>query len=423
MTVKRISAQSRRRAVSFLRDIRGNVALVFGLAAPVLFATAGVAIDYSLAASQQSALQAAADSAAIAGARELALAGGYSDRIDQVARAVAIANVERREGRAEPVVTPSLTEDRSGVRVEITQETTSYFSDLVAVGPESIYVTATAKTLGEKVCVVGLEEKAANGIHLEENAQLTATGCSVYANSRNANAIWAEAQAQLRAQSICSAGGFKGGSNNFDPAPLTDCPPTPDPLSSRPPPEIGGCDHTRLEISTGTQTLYPGTYCKGLSVTGDAVVRLNPGVYVIQDGPFTADETAEIVGEHVGFYLTGPNATLRFSENSRIDLGAPRDGPMAGILFWEDRDDPGLRIFRITSNYANNLLGTIYLPNGRLVVDAEEAVADRSAYTALVVRRLELYEGPNLVLNADYDQTDVPVPEGVGPTGATRLVR
>ena len=73
----------------------------------------------------------------------------------------------------------------------------------------------------------------------------------------------------------------------------------------------------------------------------------------------------------------------------------------------------------ITSNKARKLLGTIYLPNGNLIVDANNKVADASAYTAIVVRRLRLSKGPNLVLNTDYDRTLVPVPSGVGPQGVT----
>ena len=45
-------------------------------------------------------------------------------------------------------------------------------------------------------------------------------------------------------------------------------------------------------------------------------------------------------------------------------------------------------------------------------------IADRSAYTVLVVKQLHLYSGPNLILNTDYSATDVPVPMGVGPSGA-----
>jgi hypothetical protein len=45
-------------------------------------------------------------------------------------------------------------------------------------------------------------------------------------------------------------------------------------------------------------------------------------------------------------------------------------------------------------------------------------VADQSAYTVIVSRQLRLSAGPNLVLNANYSSTDVPVPDGVGPLGA-----
>jgi hypothetical protein len=46
-------------------------------------------------------------------------------------------------------------------------------------------------------------------------------------------------------------------------------------------------------------------------------------------------------------------------------------------------------------------------------------IADRSAYTVIVARTVELYDGPDLVLNSDYDGSSVPVPEGVGPLGST----
>ena len=102
-----------------------------------------------------------------------------------------------------------------------------------------------------------------------------------------------------------------------------------------------------------------------------------------------------------------------FDSGTTIDLTAPKDGPLAGILFFEDRKALPLRIHRIGSNNARNLVGTIYLPLGILFVDANAPVADNSAYTALVVRSLQLSEGPNLVLHSDYKSTDIPVPDGL----------
>ncbi|MFN7321719.1 MAG: hypothetical protein ACK5TM_11920, partial [Methylobacterium sp.] len=62
--------------------------------------------------------------------------------------------------------------------------------------------------------------------------------------------------------------------------------------------------------------------------------------------------------------------------------------------------------------------GTIYLPEGLLLVDSRRPIADQSPFTIIVVSRLDLYDGPSLVLNANYDGTPVPVPPGLGPIGA-----
>ena len=46
-------------------------------------------------------------------------------------------------------------------------------------------------------------------------------------------------------------------------------------------------------------------------------------------------------------------------------------------------------------------------------MDPNAAVAENSAYTAIIVHKLELNEGPELVMNSDYGATDVPVPAGI----------
>ena len=71
---------------------------------------------------------------------------------------------------------------------------------------------------------------------------------------------------------------------------------------------------------------------------------------------------------------------------------------------------------RITSDDARVLLGTIYLPVGDLVIDAKKPVVDQSAYTAIIAQHIELNSGPNLILNSNYDATNVPVPEGIRGT-------
>ena len=84
--------------------------------------------------------------------------------------------------------------------------------------------------------------------------------------------------------------------------------------------------------------------------------------------------------------------------------------------------DQPVRQYRIISDNARQLLGTIYLPAGRLIIDSKKPVADQSAYTVVVARLVNLYEGPNLILNARYANSDIPVPEGVGPTSADTVL-
>ena len=153
------------------------------------------------------------------------------------------------------------------------------------------------------------------------------------------------------------------------------------------------------------------------------------------------DKNASLTGSNTGFYFTGARGGLLFDEKSVVSLTAPKDGIMAGLLFFEDRLAPpapvsllppsgkgkakptpggitALREYRIISENARTLLGTIYLPVGRLIIDSKKPVADQSAYTVIIARLINLYDGPDLVLNARYGSTDVPVPNGVGPSSA-----
>ena len=80
-------------------------------------------------------------------------------------------------------------------------------------------------------------------------------------------------------------------------------------------------------------------------------------------------------------------------------------------------------VHRILSNNARVMAGTIYIPNGELRIDASKPIADQSAYTAIVTNTMRLYGGPHLILNTNYSETDIPVPDGIKGAGQpVRLV-
>jgi hypothetical protein len=238
--------------------------------------------------------------------------------------------------------------------------------------------------------------------------------------------------AVLHAGYICSAGGrVKTRDANFSPQPMTDCPVIPDPLSARQGPTDFTCNHNAKVVDGDTATLYPGVYCGGLLVTNGAQVSLSPGIFVFRDGPLVVDGGSSFKGQNVGLYMKGAGANLMFAQASSISLTAPKSGPMTGILIFDDPSGVAApeasgkhpkvgkspREHSILSDDARTLLGTIYMPQGRLIVDATSPIADRSAYTVMVVQQLDLYEGPNLYLNTDYAGSDIPTPQGLGPYG------
>jgi hypothetical protein len=290
------------------------------------------------------------------------------------------------------------------------------------------------------LCLLGLNPSAPDAINLDQSALLTAPGCLVQANSTSKKSLESMHSATLTAGMICTAGGKSQTRNaNFSPAPITDCPVLQDPLKARAAPAIGGCSYTNVVVDGIATTLQPGVYCGGLKLTNGAMAKLSGGIFVIKDGPLIVDGGASIAGTEVAIYLSGSTANLTFDADTTVDLSAPSDGPLAGILIYDDPSGASApaktpksgrgangrgnktaapRQHQILSDNARNLLGTIYMPQGEIIIDATQPIADKSAYTVLIVNQLHLYSGPNLILNTDYSATTVPVPMGVGPFGA-----
>ena len=403
----------------FARSRRGSIAVITALSTPVVLAIVGVATDYFMMVHIKGQLQAAVDSAAIAGVKELSLSGVTEKQVKAVAQSFVFTNLgelsEKDNENGALSVDVKIAQEKRTVEVAVKQEWTPFFLHLVKSGVTPIRARAQAKTIGLRLaCVLGLSELAPPGVHLWSKASLVADGCDVYSNTKIPLGLVVTDNATLKADLICVSGGYVAlGPGAVVPEPLTDCPKFDDPLASRQPPKVGGCDHLAMIIINQKKTLNPGVYCGGLTILGNSKVKLNPGVYIINNGLLKVAGTASMTGENVGFYLSGLLTLMFFDSGTTIDLTAPKDGPLAGILFFEDRKALPLRVHRIGSNNARNLVGTIYLPLGILFIDANAPVADNSAYTALVVRSLQLSEGPKLVLHSDYQSTSIPVPDGL----------
>lgn len=444
------------------RDNDGSVVLIFALAVPILMGLSAAALEYGSLVKRRTELQRAADSGAIAGANQFKLAN--TDDAAAIRTAIAMSRAQAQAQAPSDRTTTVEAEvggKRSSVHVTVRETVPLTFGKFLNMAQMEISAQSTAKLAGTtRLCLLSLDPKAKKAFSAEKNARVAAPDCSLYSNSKSQEGISAGDGAVATALTMCSAGGYKGTSANFVPPPATGCPTLKDPLADRPPPQVGQCivlgasvnknasDSTKIvKIEKGAYTLDPGTYCNGLEITDGALVTLRPGVYVMKNGPLIVKKKASMTGENVGFYFTGDKGGLLFDVDSTVSLTAPKDGDMASLLFFEERavanpapppepdgllgpllaplapeTDQPVRQYRIISDNTRMLLGTIYLPAGRLIIDSKKPVADQSTYTVVVARLVNLYEGPNLVLNARYANSDIPVPEGVGPSSADTVI-
>ena len=64
-------------------------------------------------------------------------------------------------------------------------------------------------------------------------------------------------------------------------------------------------DNTSLGHSnSGLQTISPGVYCKGLAFTNDAIVNMEPGVYIIDRGTSAVGGAVRFIGDGVTIFPT-----------------------------------------------------------------------------------------------------------------------
>src|SRR5262245_920390 len=156
---------------ALLRDEAGGISTAYALMIPLLFGAAGVGLDYSRAASERSKLQAVADSAAIAAARELQMAKADPDKIAAVAKSYVTAQI------ADVAIGTKVDTQALTVRVDLQKDIEPTIVKVIWSGKIHLTASATAGMSGGlPLCLIGLDPKAAGTIKLEQKALLTAPG-------------------------------------------------------------------------------------------------------------------------------------------------------------------------------------------------------------------------------------------------------
>jgi hypothetical protein len=242
-------------------------------------------------------------------------------------------------------------------------------------------------------CIITLDPSASQTLQVQSGAELTASGCGISVNSNNSDALDVRGTSSVldgggsisvRGNYLASSGGAIVGST-----PQTGAAAASDPLAYLTTPDPGACSppygtigYKVVQPSKDT-TLQPGTYCGGIKVGTVIDVTFAPGMYFLLGGGMDIGSAAHIHGTGVTFVnMNGPVADggankfgiYNLQNNSTVvDFTAMTTGPLAGILFYQDRA-AGITghtyVNMVKSGVGTTFSGSFYFPTQRLTVES-----------------------------------------------------
>lgn len=397
-------------------DSRGSIAIKFALAVPVIALLSSASIDLMAVGSAKSRLQSIADNAALAGARSLTLA---ADKILAEQRAESFVEGEFSNWSGAPTYTGTyvVTEARDGrsLKVTLTGHRPSFFGSILPPGGWHFAAIATASPVGQTpLCAIGTGGGNLNSISLVSAARITAPECMVHSNAnivvRNTAQISAAAVQTVKAATA----------TGISPAAGRGAIPIEDPFASMVFPRGTGCgdDDDEKPIvydNNATHFLDPGTHCRPIEVRLNTRLVLRPGVHVFKQD-LTLWGSTRLSGEDVFLFFDRESDTNFVGPWITVALAGRKTGPYAGmVMATTSGEDPDIEI---PGSRVEQLLGVVYVRNGVLTVYGAGAAASASDWTVVVAKQIDLIGRATLKINADYENSDVPVPAGVGPNGA-----
>ena len=373
--------------IRFATDVRGSVAVTFGVAVLPLITAVGAAVDYSVAMKVRSELQGALDAAVLAGAASNATYG--DDRLIEAA-AVFNANYD-----GDIAVTPIFTMGDGIIRGVIASEVPNTFMGIVGIDVVKLNVTAAAvHAPGIPICILSLNPTATHGVDIEGTTILHAVNCAVHANSNRIAALNADGGAQGRATGFCARGGHNG--DLWAPTPRSGCSLIPDPFAGLPVPSDLACDFNNKKLNNGTHTISPGVYCGGLDILANADVTFQPGLYVMRNGSLSLHAQSDISGTGVTIYYYGPNAVLNHYSGSTINLAAPTVGDYAGIVMAQHSGSSVGLTSTLAGGPGIRLVGSLYFPTQILDLRGGADYAQVSPYMPIVADQI-IVRGNSLI--------------------------
>ncbi|MGA2409965.1 MAG: hypothetical protein ABSG46_06185, partial [Candidatus Binataceae bacterium] len=308
------------------------------------------------------------------------------------------------------------------VEVIVSQPQSTWFLSVLGYSQLSVKARAVAESESAAGCMYALDSSATQAVNLSNGVNISSS-CGVIVDSSNSTALSVVGGSKLTTTSVGIVGSYavnNGGSivktTGGTLTPVTGMIAVPDPLGSVTAPTVSGCTYTGQQTYnsyvasqnppySGKYVIGPGTYCGGISASNGISITFNTGTYILAGGGMSLQNGGgTTTGTNVTFYnTTGSRAGYTGSNNAYAGISiangvtatfsAPTSGPLAGILFFQDRSvAKGSAASTFAGGTSLTLAGALYFPTTQL----NYSNGSSAAYTILVADTLVFSGGATL---------------------------
>ena len=402
------------------RDEAGNIIPFVAAAVPLVAVVAVGASELALVAADKAKLQDIADAVAMDAAQELALS--VDANVIERTKASAGQQLDAlKEGRPQGAieVTPTIQYnakgDPEGMHVAIKATRKSFFGNMLPPGGFVTNVQTTALRMGKApLCVLIHSSTYAKALNLVSTAKLTSPKCLIHSNKD----IAVDGTGGLLGEAVEAVGGASG---SITPTALTGAEPIADPFAAMQfPAPTTQCvtSGSLLKLNDGlVHELEPGLHCVSKievldSKTGvPTTLVFKPGYHYFKQSMLQV-KNASVAKSVDAVLVFDSKSKIDFNDTSKADLSGRRSGLYAGFVLVGLRDNSNE--FIMWSDNVDRMDGVVYIPSAQLTVEGSAKMAEQSDWTVVVARNLLIKGGADLVINANYRGSPIPVPKGVG---------
>ncbi|WP_174299420.1 TadE/TadG family type IV pilus assembly protein [Caulobacter sp. S45] len=382
----------------------GNVAMIFALTLPVLLVTGLGAVQLNQVLADRKRTQDVADSAALMGASQLGVTPVGADQRTQNYAQAQLADIA-----ANATVTVAATVGQNNtMTVAIDTQRVSFFGNLLPLGGFHTHSTSTARGVNTvPLCVLGIAPALSDTVHVTGTSQLQAGQCLVHSNQ----SLVADPAASILT-SASEAGTVATGP--ITPAANLLAPVIADPfagLNVNPSSCSGTATPTNIR-GGAAQTLAAGIHTGPVSVTGGSKLTLGAGDHYFCQ-TLTVSGGSTVTGTDVDVIFDSAAGMSLSGSGTAVNLSGRQSGPLAGFVIIADRNYT-TPTFSLQSDFITGLTGTVYVPTATLAVQGTAKSGATSPWTVIAAKGFTVNGGAQLVINANYSISPVPVPTGVG---------